>query len=184
MSNLPSRQQQIIQAHAGLIVAVADAAQHGKVSADLNEALQQTEQNGWTTLVNTIRKILAGSREHSLLAGLDEEDSAIIDAIMRGIQNPASLPDPNAQSDPALAAPGLANMIHTAASGNPEALQLLANMAEQMTQVGGDMGQLGGLMRRLVNGERDADKLGKKLNAQGQSLLHSILEELGNLEAH
>jgi hypothetical protein len=83
-----------------------------------------------------------------------------------------------------MAAPGLAHMIHAAATGNVEALQLVANMAEQMTRVGGDMGRVGGIVRRLVDGERDPDVLCKGMTAQGESLVLSIIEELGKLELH
>jgi hypothetical protein len=75
-------------------------------------------------------------------------------------------------------------MIHQASTGNAETLQSLAHLSEQMTKVGGDMGRLGGIMRRLVNGERDIDKLGKGMSAQGRSLVISILEELGKLQTH
>jgi hypothetical protein len=57
-------------------------------------------------------------------------------------------------------------------------------MAEQMTAAGGSMAKLGGIIRRLVNGERNADELSKGMDAKTESLLLSILEELGKLEAH
>jgi hypothetical protein len=184
MAELPARQQQIVQAHAPLIVAVVKATQNRDGLPELEDALRVTEQNGWTELVAAIRRILNGSRDRSVFAGLDEEDTVIIEAILRGIQDPHSLPDPNAQADPTLAAPGLASMIHAAAKGDVQALSLLANMAEQMTRVGGDMARLGGLMRRLVDGERNADVLCRSMGPQGESLVLSVLEELGKLEAH
>lgn len=165
-------------------MSVVEAVQRREVSPELEEALRVTEANGWTALVTTVRKILNGQRDQSLLAGLDEEDTTIVEAILRGIQNSDTLPDPNKPADPTLAAPGLAYLIHQASHGNMEALQLAANMAEQMIQVGGDMGKLGGLMKRLIDGERDAEKLCKGMSAQGNSLVVSILEELGKLEAH
>jgi hypothetical protein len=39
-------------------------------------------------------------------------------------------------------------------------------------------------MRRLVDGERNAELLCKGMGAQGESLVLSLLEELGKLEAH
>jgi hypothetical protein len=57
-------------------------------------------------------------------------------------------------------------------------------MAEQMTRVGGDMARLGAIMKRLVDGERDAEPLCRGMGAQGESLVVTILEELGRLEAH
>ncbi len=184
MVNLPTRQEQIILAHAELIVAVVKAVHNSALLPHLEESLEVTMRNGWTRLVAAIREILKGQRDQSMLQGLDEEDTTIVEAILRGIQNPASLPDTNRQADPMLAAPGLAVMINEAGKGGVEALQLLANMAEQMLKVCGDMGKLGGLMKRLVDGERDANKLCEGMSVQGESLVLSILEELGKLETH
>jgi hypothetical protein len=75
-------------------------------------------------------------------------------------------------------------MIDAAGKGRPEALHMLASMAEQMVRAGGDMAKLGGMMRQLVNGERDADKLSKGMSVQGQELVYSILTELGKLARH
>jgi len=106
------------------------------------------------------------------------------EAILRGIQDPSTLPDPEATPDGSLATPGLAQMIHAARCGHVHALHLLGDMAEQMTAAGGDMARLGGIMKRLVDGERDADRLTKGMDAQGASLVVSLLEELAKLEAH
>jgi len=184
MQNTPSYQQQIIQTHAGLIVAATQAAQTRHTTPELEQAFKVSEENGWTSLISTIRKIIAGERTEGLLKGLDEEDQIIIDAILKGIQDPTSLPDPNQQADASMAAPGLAGMIHAARTGQAQALQMLAGMAEQMTAAGGDMARLGGIMKRLVDGERDIEKLNRGMGAQGNSLLQSILDELGKLELH
>jgi hypothetical protein len=61
---------------------------------------------------------------------------------------------------------------------------MLANMSEQMVRAGGDMAKLGGCMRKIVDGERDADKLTKGMSVQGQELVYSILTELGKLASH
>jgi hypothetical protein len=53
-----------------------------------------------------------------------------------------------------------------------------------MNMMGGDMAQVGALFYRMVNRERDADKLAKHLSANAQSLVLAILEELGRLERH
>jgi hypothetical protein len=39
-------------------------------------------------------------------------------------------------------------------------------------------------MRKLVNGERDPDKLTQGMNVQGQELVYLILAELGKLASH
>jgi hypothetical protein len=185
MAQMPSRQEQIITAHAALIVKVATTIQNSDLLPDLQHVLKVSEENGWVDLVAAIRRILNGERELAgLVVGLDEEDSTIIEAILRGIQNPETLPDPNAQPDASMAAPGLAAMIMDATRGNAQALELLANMAEQMTGAGGDMARLGGIMRRLVEGERNPEILTKGMSAQGESLVLGLLEELGKLETH
>jgi len=185
MSQMPTRQEQIITAHAGLIVKVVTTIQNSDLLPDLQEVLRVSEENGWNDLVAAIRKILNGERElPPLIVNLDEEDSVIVEAILRGIQHPESLPAPNAQPDPSMAAPGLAAMINASTRGDAQALELLANMAEQMTAAGGDMARLGGIMRRLVEGERDPEKLTKGMSAQGESLVLGLLEELGKLEIH
>lgn len=178
------RYQQITQSHATMIVAVVSSAQRGVLPAELDQGFKVSEENGWVDLIRILRKIIAGDRSPALLTCLDEEDQTIVQAVLTGIQNPSTLPDPNRQADASMAAPGLAGMIHAAGTGQPEALKLLAGMSEQMSQAGGDMARLGGIMRRLVNGERDGDALAKGMGAQGQSLLTSILDELAKLELH
>ena len=185
MSKLISGQkQQIVQFHAALIHNVVMACLNRELLPQLEPILETSAQNGWGTLVAAIRKVINGKRDVGVLVGLDEEDGAILEAILCGIQDPSSLPDPEAKPDPSLAAPGLASMIDAAARGNPQALHMLASMAEQMVRAGGDMAKLGGMMKRLVDGERDADKLAKGMNVQGQELVYSILTELGKLAVH
>ena len=185
MSKLPEKAEQIVQAHAGLIHRVVIACQNRAMVPDLEEILKQAADNGWTDLVGAIRKVLAGQREVAAFRHLDEEDFTIIEAMLRGIQNPALLPELSSEFDPNMAAPGLAAMIHAARSGNLEALQLVANMATQMLQAGGDMARLAGLVRPLVTGERDPDKLCQGMTTEaGQNLVLGILRELAKLEAH
>lgn len=184
MTHLPTRKAQITQAHAALIVAVAKAVHNPASLAELQHTLDIARRNGWVELVEAIGRILKGERDQSLLTGLDEEDTVIIEAILKGIQDPQTLPDPDKRADPIFAAPGLAQMIHGAGRGNAQILKILADMSTQMTRVGGDMGKLGGIMRRMVNGERNADELSKDMSIQGRSLVASILEELGKLETH
>lgn len=182
--SMPSYEQQIIQTHAGLIVQVAQAVFDVQVRATAESSIEQLRRFGETKLADTLQQILAGSREESLLNGLDEADQVIVKAVLEGIQNPDTLPDPKAGGDAAAAAPGLAHMIHASATGNPQALQLLASMAEQMTAAGGDMKFLGGMMRKMVNGEREPELLTKGMGSQGQSLVLAILEELGKFDLH
>jgi hypothetical protein len=151
---------------------------------DLEDILKQARENGWQELVATIRKILAGSRDTALLNGLDDEDAVIVRSILRGLQNPDTLPDLTKGVDGAMAAPGIAAMINGARRGNLETLQLLGGMAQQMLKAGGDMARLAGIMRPLVQGERDADKLTAGMGAEGEKLVIAILNELGKLDTH
>ncbi len=184
MATLPAKDQQIIEAHTGLIHRVVMGCQNRHTVPDLDDILKQAEQNGWLQLVAAIRKILAGSRDTSLLNGLDEEDSVIVRSILRGLQNPDTLPDLTAGVNGAMAAPGIAAMVNGARRGNLETLQLLGNMAQQMLQAGGDMARLAAILRPLVQGERDADKLTTGMGVEGQKLVVAILDELAKLDMH
>lgn len=184
MNDKHDRQQQIIVAHAPLIVHVVRACQNADLLADLERVLHTLAEYGQAPMVGVIRRILAGSRDAALLKQLDDDDAVVISAILRGLQNPSTLPDINAKPEASAAAPGLASIIHAAAHGQPEALNALANMAEQMNTAGGDMARLSGIMRRLLNGERDSNRLCKGMGAQGESLVLSILAELARLEPH
>ena len=185
MSKLLSDQkQQIVQFHAVLIHNVVMACHNRELLPQLEPVLETSASNGWDTLVAVIRKVLNGKRDVSVLMGLDAEDSAIVEAILYGIQDPSTLPDPNAKPDPTLAAPGLASMINSAGRGDVAALHMLATMSEQMVRAGGDMAKLGGAMRKFVDGERDADRLAKGMSVQGQELVYAILAELGKLASH
>jgi hypothetical protein len=135
-------------------------------------------------MVMALRQVIAGRRDSSVYAGLDDDDRIIVEAILRGIQDPATLPDPSQQPDASAAAPGLAGLIHAAATGDVAALSALANMAEQMVRVGGDMARLGGSMRRLVDGERDVDLLTRGMTAQGRDLVVKLVEELASYSVH
>lgn len=180
----PSRSEQIITAHAGLIVAAARACNDASAARELESLLQALQQYGQHALVAAIREVLRGRRDAALLNPLDEDDRVVVESILRGAQDPSTLPDPNVGPDPAAAAPGLAAIIHGAAAGDSQALHTIAQMAEQMTAVGGDMGRLGGIIGRLVGGERDADALARGMGAQGESLVLCILTELARLERH
>ncbi|HFC93097.1 MAG TPA: hypothetical protein ENJ51_09830 [Leucothrix mucor] len=180
-----SVQQQIVQMHASLIVLVVQVAQNPANKQQLDDVLKVSADNGWTDLVRIINKIVAGDRSTSLQFNLDEEDSVIIGAILSGIQNPSTLPDPDAQSgDSTMAAPGIAHMIIQANTGNTQALTMLSLMAEQMSVAGGDMRNLGSIMKKLLDGERDLDILCKGMGASGISLVQSILDELAKLQVH
>jgi len=178
MPALPDKDQQILAAHAGLVHAVVRTCHNRDLMPQLEQLLKLSEENGWTQLVVSIRRILGGQRDTDVLLGLDEEDRAIAEAILRGLQNPETLPDLNATPDPEHAAPGLASMIAASRHGNVEALKALADMATQMRQAGGDMARLASALSQMEQGEDDVEKLSRGMSPAGLKLVEMILEEL------
>ena len=183
MTETPDLKEQIRQSHAGLIHRVVMHCNNPGSVPDLEQVLQQAEQNDWKQLVATIRNIMTGNRDESLLQGLDKEDSIIIDAILKGLQDPTTRPALETDIDSTMAAPGIAGLVHAARNGNVQALQIISTMAKQMLAAGGDMGILSGRIRPLIEGERDTDKLTEKLSGKGEKLMLEIVEELLKLEA-
>ncbi len=140
MPQMPDRHEQIRLVHAQFIRQVVETCQNRERRRELETVLQGAEQQGWVALVGAVRRISRGERGPMVFTGLDEEDQVIATAILLGLQDPRTLPDPAKAQDPSLAAPGLAHMIHAAAHGNAQALILIGNMADQMLKVGGDLG--------------------------------------------
>lgn len=184
MRILPTKTQQILQAHAGLIRAIVIACQNRDRRNELEPLLDAAHHNGWATLVVAVRKVLSGARDNTVMAGLDAEDEIILQAILRGLQDPSTLPEVQKSPDPTLAAPGLAALIHAAASGDLAALQLLGEMGAQMLSAGGDMARLSAILRRLVDNEHDPDLLCRGMSPRGKQLVLSLLEELAQLQSH
>jgi hypothetical protein len=184
MNFVPDKQQQVLQIHGPLVIKVVEAIHDNTQMPALEHVLNISEQNGWGSLVKAIRRVIKGERDSSILKGLDEEDSIIVDAILRGLQDPSSLPSTQQDADPTMAAPMLAQLIHAAATGDAGALTMLGGMAEQMASTQGDLARFSALIKPLVDGERDVDKLCDKIGPQGESLVVSILNELARLESH
>jgi hypothetical protein len=169
--------------HAQFINQVVTIGQQPDRQDDFEQLLTMADQSGWTDLTACIRKIFEqGRRDMELLNPLDEEDRVIAESILRGLQDPSTLPDPNAKPDPAMAAPGLATMIHAAATGDAQALQIIAEMAEQMSKTGGPMAHLAAVIRPLINGEREAEKLCKGMDSRTEQMMLGILDELRQLD--
>ncbi|MFN3716240.1 MAG: hypothetical protein ACK4R8_05885, partial [Thiobacillus sp.] len=76
------------------------------------------EAAGWARLVAALRHVVNGRRDPSIRLGLDEEDTILLDAILRGLENPATLPPLDARPDGSAAAPGLAALIDASAHGD------------------------------------------------------------------
>ncbi len=180
----PDKLEQILQTHAGLIVAVVQTIQNPELKPQLDHVLKQSEQNGWVGLVAAIRKIVAGSRDNNLLAGLDDDDRVIIDAILKGIQDPTTLPKPEQQGDATAAAPMLAKLVNDAGRGDHDAVIMLGGLAEQMSNAGGDLANLSAVVKNMIDGERSIDKLCSRMGPQGESLITAIIAELSKLDVH
>ena len=184
MAQLPDAVEQVLSMHAPFIHAVVYALTDRSRLPGLHDTLNAAEAQGWASLVRALRQIVDGRRDDSIKLGLDTEDRIIVDAVLRGLDHPANLPALDRPPEAAAAAPGLAALIDAAARGDARALAALANMAEQMVRAGGDMARLGGIMRRLVNGERDADALARGMGTLGRHLVLGILEELARAGRH
>jgi hypothetical protein len=184
MTEIPDLNEQILISHSGLIHRVVMHCNQPGSVPDLEQVLALAEANDWTRLVGAIRSILSGNRDESVLQGLDDEDRTIVDSILKGIQDPATLPPLQTDIDSGMAAPGIAGLIHASRNGNLHALQITGNLARQMLAAGGDMGILAGRLRPMVEGERDRDKLTEKMSEHGQKLMLDIIEELLKLEAN
>ena len=181
----PDKTQQILQTHASLINAVVQTVQEPSLKQHLDPILKQSAENGWQDLVNAINKILDGNRDQALLNALDDEDRVIVDSILRGLQDPSTLPQVEQQpGDATMAAPMIAQLINEARRGDHNALTMLGAMAEQMLQAGGDMASLSAVLKDMIDGERDVDKLCTRMGAQGESLITQILSELAKLDTH
>ncbi|MCR4347978.1 MAG: hypothetical protein NUV55_12380 [Sulfuricaulis sp.] len=178
MPALPEKDQQILASHAGLVHAVVQTCHNRDLMPQLEQLLKLSEENGWNQLVASIRRIVGGQRDINLLQNLDEEDRVITEAILRGLQNPETLPDLSATPDPEHAAPGLASMVAAARHGNVEALKALADMAIQMRNAGGDMARLASALSQMEQGEDDVEKLSREMSPAGLKLVETILEEL------
>jgi hypothetical protein len=184
MFTVPDRYQQMLAVHGPFIRQVVESSQLPGRKAELDNLLATAEQSGWHMLVAALRRILAGQRDTGILHGLDEEDQVIAEAVMRGLQDPTSLPPISQRPDPAMAAPGLAGMIRAAANGDVRALQLISEMAQQMSKAGGDMARLAAAIRPLINGDRAPERLTQGMSKQGEQLLLNILAELGQTDAN
>ena len=180
----PEKAEQILQTHASLVLAVVQTIHNPELKPHLDQVLQQSAQNGWQDLVNVINKIVTGNRDQALLNGLDEEDAVIVDSILRGLQDPETLPKTEQTGDATQAAPMLAQLINEARRGDHNALSMLGTMAEQMSKAGGDMANLSAVIKNMIDGERNVDKLCSRMGVQGESLITQILSELAKLDTH
>ena len=180
----PEKTEVILQTHASLILAVVQTIHNTDYKPQLDQVLQQSAQNGWKDLVNVINKIVSGNRDMSLAKGLDEEDAVIVESILRGLQDPETLPKSEQSGDATKAAPMLARLINEARHGDHNALSMLGTMAEQMSNAGGDLANLSAVLKNMIDGERSVDVLCSRMGVQGESLITQVLSELAKLDTH
>ncbi|MCB1754688.1 MAG: hypothetical protein KDJ38_04150 [Gammaproteobacteria bacterium] len=178
MSKLPDHESQVLAVHATFIHTVVFALLDPAKRPMLEQHLQTAEKNGWAALTGAIRKIMQGQTDNAVFAPLDEEDRIIVKSILKGLQNPQTLPPINDKPDPSAAAPGLAMLVRQAGGGDMNALQMLGAMAGQMAAAGGSMARLGAVLKQMLDGERDADKLSAGMDDKGRELVSKILAEL------
>jgi hypothetical protein len=178
------KSEQILQTHASLVLAVVQTIHNPEFKPQLDQVLQQSAQNGWQSLVDVINKIVSGNRDQAMLNGLDEEDAVIVDSILRGLQDPETLPKTEQSGDATQAAPMMARLINEARRGDHNALSMLGTMAEQMSGAGGDLANLAAVIKDMIDGERNVDKLCTRMGPQGESLITQILSELAQLDTH
>ena len=116
------KREQVRQMHAPFIHALVKACQNEQERLAFEPQIKVLQQQGWDQLAVVAQRILNGDRSETLLHELDEEDTIIITSVLDGIRNPNTLPDLNARPKASDAAPGLASIIHAAASGDAGAL--------------------------------------------------------------
>jgi hypothetical protein len=188
-----------------LIAAVVQAASNPSARRALDPVLATIVARGRTSQIGVLRRILDGSRnEDALCASLDREDSTIVAAVLRGIADPATLneiapadpdaaapaPAPSSAPAPASAPTDLRARLEPhlplvaaiiAATAQPQLRSELDPVLEQMRQHGWD--NLTGAVRRILDGERDANALAASLDDEDSLIIHAILTGLDNPDA-
>ncbi len=183
MSDSDQFREEVLQAHASLIHCVVMHCNNPGSVPDLAAILQQAEDSDWKQLVATIRSIMGGGRDDSILQELDEEEAIIIGAILRGLEDPGTLPALQPDFQSSMAAPGIANLIHASRDGSAQSLSIIANLARQMQEIGGDFEIMAGHIHPMIEGERDLARLTANMTEKGQKLMVDILAELAKMEA-
>ena len=174
--------EEILQDHTTLIHRVVMHCNEPDSVPDLEQILQLAQENDWQKLVTTIRSIMSGNHDRSLLQGLDEEETIIIEAILNGIEDPGTLPTVSADLNSAMAAPGIASLIYASMQGSSESLDITTNLIKQMLDAGGEYAIIAGGIKAMIDGERDLAKLMADTSEQEQKLLTEILTELTAIE--
>ncbi len=183
MSDSDNFKEEVLQAHASLIHRVVMHCNEPGSVPDLTAILQQAEDSDWKQLVTTIRSIISGNRDDSILQALDEEEAIIIGSILCGLEDPGTLPALQPDFQSSLTTTGIANLIHASREGSAHSLNIIANLARQMLEIGDDFEIMAGHIRPMIEGERDLARLTENMTEKGQKMMVGILAELAKLEA-
>lgn len=182
MANPANQREAVLQEHSSLIHLVIMTVAAPENLPQLGQQLELAEANGWTSLVQAVRTIVSGERDIDTFPDLDEEDRIIIESILAGISDPATLPGLVSTVDPDAAGPGIARMIHDIGTGSSGAQQIFDQMIQQLTQAEPELASVAERLNRIVAGERDMGQLGEGLSDIGVVLIRSVLDELMPLE--
>ncbi len=184
MSDADNFTEEVLQAHASLIHRVVIHCNEPASVPDLAAILQQAEDNDWKQLVTTIRSIMNGNRDNAILQELDKEQTIIISSILHGLEDPSTLPALQADFQSSnLTTTGIANLVYASREGSAHSLSILANLAKQMLEIGGDFEIMASHIRPMIEGERDLAKLTENMTGKGQKMMVEILAALATLEA-
>ncbi|HFD11214.1 MAG TPA: hypothetical protein ENJ32_01915 [Crenotrichaceae bacterium] len=175
--------EDILNDHAQLIHRVVTHCAEPGTVADLEQFLELAEMNDWVKLVKTIRNIMSGNRDNSLLDNLDEEEYIVIKSILNGIENPETLPPIAIDLNSDMAAPGIASLIHASSQGNVESKNIIEGLTSQMSNAGSEYTTIALSIEKMMRGERNFDKLTEDMSEAGHKLITGIIAELSMLEA-
>ncbi len=181
MSN-PDTTEEILQSHAGLIHRIVMHCNAPGSVPDIDQVLKFAEDNISNQLVTIIREIMSGKRKDAIPLELEEETRVIAEAIVKGLENPETLPVLETDINSEHAGIGIAGLIYAACTGNEQALRILMGTAKQMRQAGGDMDIMAQRIRQITEGERTKDKLTDGMEERGQKMVLEIIDELSRLE--
>ena len=169
--------------HSSLIHLVVLAVDMPEIHSALEQQLAMAEANGWTALASAVRRIVAGERDIATLEGLDDEDRVIVESILEGIRDRGSLPGLASGIDMDIAAPGIAKMISRIRAGDGgEVRDMFDQLLQQLAQADPELQGLTQVLSRVLEGERDADKLTAGLGSLPACLLRRVLSELEVLD--
>ncbi|MBA3581894.1 MAG: hypothetical protein H0W44_05500 [Gammaproteobacteria bacterium] len=175
------KNRELVALHASLIHEVIAAITQPTKRPALYSGLDIATQNGWGALANAVRKILDGERSLDILDNMDHDDAVIVAAILRGIQDPNTLPSLDTAQDPAGAPSSLAQLIHTAGRGDANSERLLQQFMNDM-MVNDEMRKLSVALHHMRNGERHYQALSANMQPRTSELTRAILDELIKLD--